>query len=622
VALWITLAVSAAVSVLWAAGGLAFPNRIAYDELLRRSHARFAAGASSVVVFPVSQVRADAWHDGVPGARRDLARLIDTLAARQPLAIVINAALDRTSDEDDQTLAQSCRAAGNVVLRITLTSPRPSEYRLARLAPNLRHAAAGVGYVLFPPDPDGVVRRFSVGLPMVSALSLPVATWAVVRHTPWEAVLRAIDGRRLMPRLSVRPNPDGQDDSLLSFAAAPDHFPVANDPASVGGKVVIIGSTDVSIGGLTTPLALLNREESPVYMSSTEAVANATATLLAGHATGEPAPGYTLLFIVFLALVGAAASREKQISAGVVEVILLVWLWITIYVWLERYRHVLLPLAEPLTALAMAAIAGWAWRAVQHARDLSSAHAAAESERSRLSELDRAKRAVLSMVVHDLRNPVTVIKGQALTLASDPERHLGDAVHKEFLDSIAAQCDRLSNMVEDLLDVDPDRPLSLNLKPTDLVSLAERVADYYRHQHGQHHLVLEAAEPSVTLPLDADRILRVLYNVVGNAVKYSPQGGDVTIRVARDVARDEVVLAVRDEGIGMRPDQVAKLFGLFVRVLDDPRAIPGTGVGLFSAKRLVEAHGGRVEVSSTPGAGSEFRVYLPLAGPPPEPDPE
>jgi signal transduction histidine kinase len=134
-------------------------------------------------------------------------------------------------------------------------------------------------------------------------------------------------------------------------------------------------------------------------------------------------------------------------------------------------------------------------------------------------------------------------------------------------------------------------------------------------------MVLECPEPSIVLPLDTDRILRVLYNLVGNAVKYSPQGGTVTIRVTCDTAAHEAVIAVRDEGIGMRPDQVARLFGLFVRVLDDPRVIPGTGVGLFSVKRLVEAHGGRVEVSSTPGLGSEFRVRLPLAGPASEASP-
>jgi signal transduction histidine kinase len=155
--------------------------------------------------------------------------------------------------------------------------------------------------------------------------------------------------------------------------------------------------------------------------------------------------------------------------------------------------------------------------------------------------------------------------------------------------------------------------LSLEREPVRVERIAERVIAQRRPLAPHHTLEVEA---DARLPLvDADplRVEQVLTNLVENAIKYSPDGGRVAIRLTHDGAEGALVVRVEDQGVGITPEQAERLFERFYRVDGAlARKTKGVGLGLFISKSLVAAHGGRIWVESTPGAGSRFSFTLPL----------
>lgn len=600
----VVLAVLTTIVVALAAPGsfLEQLDRRSYDALLRRldAHQPESSLSSSVVLIDVEPGRLEQWRRGDGGSRKDLAKLLLQLGRRHPAAIVVDTPFLKPSSADE-VLAAACLKAKRVVLRVPVQSPRPTSYEVLGL-PSALYATAS-GYVLWANDPDGVVRRFALGLPGVDSYSIP-----------WVAYQLA-NGRR-------PPGLTREAEVLLHFRG-PHGTGFTVYPTdqiehliSLRGKVVIIGSTNIDEGGFTTPLATSQRagfdDRRPQYMSSSEVLANAVDTLLSGRPPVEET-AWLLPSILLMALLGGLLAGLRFWLAGIGWLLLLcaTW-WVGADLMVGHYGLVLAWVPPPLAAVLSFA-ACFIQRLVGHLEELGQTAREAEGERRRLAELDQAKRAVLGTVVHDLRNPITVIKGQAMTLLSDPQRELGDDLHQEFLENISHQCDRLVSLAEDLLDTDPQRRIALHRQPTDLARLTAEIAEQHQQSSPRHQLVVEADDLGLR-SLDREKLARVLHNLIGNAIKYSPDGGRVTIGLH---ARDDggLDLSVADEGLGLRPEQVEQLFGLFVRVLDRPEDIPGTGVGLFSVKRLVEAHGGQVEVASEPGHGSTFTCHLP-----PDPD--
>lgn len=152
------------------------------------------------------------------------------------------------------------------------------------------------------------------------------------------------------------------------------------------------------------------------------------------------------------------------------------------------------------------------------------------------------------------------------------------------------------------------RPLELRLEKTNVPALVESVLELHRKDSSPHRLQFQCELPAPVVTLDADKLHQILFNLVSNALKYSPQGGDVTVRAWEQ--NNELHFNVRDQGIGMTPEQQARLFEPFERVVDPDRKITGTGIGLHLVKQLVEAHGGRIGVESEYGRGSVFTFTL------------
>lgn len=236
-----------------------------------------------------------------------------------------------------------------------------------------------------------------------------------------------------------------------------------------------------------------------------------------------------------------------------------------------------------------------------------------------IKELEQQKDAFLAAASHDLKNPLTAIKARAQILQRQAGRIAGDEGRKlaDGLRAIDQTATRLTAMINELLDVarlQMGRPLLLDRQPTDLVELARQVAAELQPSSERHEILIEARTDQTTGPWDRTRLERVVSNLVSNAIKFSPEGGQVRLVVRAEVLDGEPwsLLEVHDEGIGIPPEDVPRIFERFYRASNAEGAIEGTGLGLSGARHIVEQHGGRLEVRSEQGHGSVFTVRLPV----------
>lgn len=248
-----------------------------------------------------------------------------------------------------------------------------------------------------------------------------------------------------------------------------------------------------------------------------------------------------------------------------------------------------------------------------HAREL-------EQVNARLQELDRLKSSFVNLVSHELRTPLTSIRGYAEFL----EDHIGGALTQEqegFVGQIQEGAIRLQVLLDDLLDfarLDAGS-FKLTLQETDLASQIRESVKSLRPQALEKGLNMEVLLSDEPLPLlgDPRRIGQILINLIGNALKFTPPGGRITV-AARTTA-SEVRVEVRDNGPGIAQEHLSHLFERFFQVdTTDTRKAGGAGLGLSISKALVEAHGGKIGVETAPGKGSTFWFTLPRK---PEPFP-
>ena len=236
-----------------------------------------------------------------------------------------------------------------------------------------------------------------------------------------------------------------------------------------------------------------------------------------------------------------------------------------------------------------------------------------------LKEVERLKDEFIGIAAHELRAPLAVLKSAASMLCVQTARGNGPPLadwQQETLQDIEQATDRLSNLTEDLLDVTRLQAgkLALHRYPTEIVALVQRVVATLQPTTTRHHLTVESAVEARELVVDRERIEQVLLNVIGNAIKYSPQGGEIRIRLWEE--EEEMGISVQDEGIGIPVYQQGQVFGRFMRA-DNAHAlsIHGTGLGLYLCRELVEQHGGRIWFQSSEGQGSTFFFTLPRRSP-------
>ena len=268
---------------------------------------------------------------------------------------------------------------------------------------------------------------------------------------------------------------------------------------------------------------------------------------------------------------------------------------------------------EDLHLLKVASMgAGLVW---QHRLAQARLAAAQRAETARLRDsadqlaaLERTKADFLRMVSHEMRGPISVIAASAAML----REHEDAATLQKTQQIIRGKALELSRMVDQLLEVSrlEDPTLKPSLSDFDVADLLDEAAEHARRSHGDREITVDAGPEPITMRADRGRILLIITNLLDNALKYSPSGGIVSVTAERrgGTAR----LQVADHGIGIEPQDVAKLFGRFTRVGVAGGAIAGTGLGLYLCREAARLHGGDVTVESTPGKGSVFTAEIPL----------
>jgi len=233
-----------------------------------------------------------------------------------------------------------------------------------------------------------------------------------------------------------------------------------------------------------------------------------------------------------------------------------------------------------------------------------------ESART-LSEANRLKAELISTLAHEMRTPLTSIKGYSTALLMD-EVTFSQETQREFLQMIDEECDILQDLIRDLLEssiIDAGL-LRLELQPVRLPRLVKNVIDELARRTSEHRFMLDFPEDFPLLNADPDRLLQVLRNLLDNAIKYSPDGGLIVVRGT--VEPKEVTVSVADQGIGLAAEHLNRLFEKFFRAKSSLGGhVVGSGLGLPISRTIVEQHGGQIWAESQLGQGSTLYFTLP-----------
>ena len=235
-------------------------------------------------------------------------------------------------------------------------------------------------------------------------------------------------------------------------------------------------------------------------------------------------------------------------------------------------------------------------------------------ERQRLEELERSKSTFLNLVAHELRSPLTVLRGY-LSLFRDADPRTLQSLAQKSLPALEAKMGEMTRLVDQMVEVArlEEGTLELRTDRFDIVATVERAVRTARAlDDGGHNISLEPYPQELNFVGDEGRLNLILTNLLSNAIKYSPDGGDVVVAISREkgIAR----ISVADQGIGISEEDRSRLFSAFTRVAsNNVRAVAGTGMGLYLSRELARRQGGDVALVRSGPDGSEFALTLPAS---------
>jgi PAS domain S-box-containing protein len=231
---------------------------------------------------------------------------------------------------------------------------------------------------------------------------------------------------------------------------------------------------------------------------------------------------------------------------------------------------------------------------------------------TRFREAEKLKSTFISVISHELKTPVSLIKGYADTLLREDARWNKETINAS-LTVIEEEADRLTHLIDNLLDASRLQAggLQLNLSTVRLDKLAAGLVRKFQNQTDKHELNVRFPADFPAIEADEERLRQALSNLISNAIKYSPEGGPVTI--SGRVAQREAVVTVADLGAGLPTGELERVFDRFHRAATSAtESAQGAGLGLYLARAVIEAHDGRIWVHSDPGQGAAFHFSLPL----------
>lgn len=444
-------------------------------------------------------------------------------------------------------------------------------------------------------DDDGTVRRFSSSRVDVPHLAVRLATLAYTKHpTRRSAVFR-----------------DYQEPALINYAGTGDAFKVVGfkdvienriEPSLLRGKVVLIGSLANPVEQVQTPLG---------RMSRTEVTANIIDNVLSGRTVKRlPNWAYVLgLSLLMVASLWVLVSYPQ--SVALVFFVMTAMLWAAASSWAFDVALLWVPVLAPLVQLIATYMIFLSYRlALNEQRTWR-----LEQEQVYLSEIEQLKTNFVSMMSHDLKTPIAKI--QAIC-----DRLIATVPDSEFavdLKSLRRSSDDLHRYIQSILQVTKveAKDFKITKEVTDINEDIERVVSRVAPLANEKSIALKTdLEPMFSIEADTTLIQEVILNLVENAIKYTPEGGRVTIRSREK--DDNVEVLVEDTGPGIAPDEQQEIWGKFIRGKSQADALktPGTGLGLYLVKYFVELHGGRVFLDSRSGPndhGTRIGFTIPVA---------
>lgn len=229
---------------------------------------------------------------------------------------------------------------------------------------------------------------------------------------------------------------------------------------------------------------------------------------------------------------------------------------------------------------------------------------------TRFREAEELKSTFISVISHELKTPVALIKGYVGTLRRE-DANWDREIVKDSLAVIEEEADRLTGLIENLLDASRLQAGGLSISPSDVALnvLAERIAKRFQTQSSIHKITVDFPEKFPIVTGDETRLEQVLSNLVSNGIKYSSQGGE--IQISGQVRPAQVIICVSDQGPGVAPEDIPHIFDRFYRSSNAKRTTKGAGLGLYLARAVIEAHGGRIWVEPRPGNGARICFSIP-----------
>jgi signal transduction histidine kinase len=546
---------------------------------------------------------------GMENIRPALAGALRLIGAAEPRAVAVDLILsDRREAAADAALADAFRATPRLVLSSMLLDEPPG-WQDPR--PEFARWAGALGHVYAKPDDEDSVARVipldrHVGREQRWALALEAFRLSRGGGTPLESpgdvevagtlipFERTEEGRLLRIRY-LPPDPD-RSIPRVSLHRLLDH---PAEAARFRGKVVFVGVTAATAvrDRLFTPYSYgATKTGIEIHAEAFETIAQRL--FLTDVPLSWP-PLFSLLLVAAQGLAFAYLPGWRAYAAGVA--VLLVAL-VTPYIFFTHLR--VFPFAMPAAAATFGGLAAAAWQTLIVRRKLRRA----EAERTRYQQ-------AMHFVTHEMRTPLSSIQGSSELIsrfALNPDKQ------KQIAQLINSESKRLARMIEIFLNVERLSAGQMELKQED-IPVKEMIAacvERARTLADRKHIGLEQVPIAEDLRLTGDRELmeHACYNLLTNAVKYSPQRTQVTISGWRE--NGHISVAVKDQGIGMDHKEVKQIFRKFYRT---PKAEEsgeaGTGIGLSIVQQIVEQHGGRIDVISRPGAGSCFTLVLPAPAP-------
>ncbi len=589
----------AAVVSGWLGTGI---DNYAYDWMLRISgQSEREPGSIILAIDEMSLIEVG----GTRGVRGALAEALENVAAAGPSAVAIDLIL---ADALDPAGDAALEAAMAKLPRLALSSELiDGGRRWEDPLPRFRQHAAAVGHVHGAPGPfDGIIRR--VRLEHVAerdrrwALGLEAfrlsRAGTQIEESPDDVRIGATivpaprrDARMMRIRY-LHPLEDGSSPipqiTIRELKQQPERA------REFTGKAVFVGWTAQSVFSdrWLTPLS----HESP--MPGVEINANIFETL----ATGDflvPAPEYSIV-LACIALAAAAVlafALRTGWQAYTLAALALAAAHAVPYVLFTR--GIVFPYIAPVAAAWLAAVGSGSWQFVSVRRQLRRA----EAERSRYQQ-------TLHFVTHEMKTPLTAIQGSSELMT---RFNLNEDKRKQMASMINVESKRLARMIETFLNVERLSAGEMELKrePFEAADLMAACVERARPLAERKQIRLTAQDiPRASLNGDRELMEYAIYNLLNNAVKYSPAETEVVVygRLSDGTLR----LSVKDQGIGMDQEEIRKIFQKFYRTRQAVESgISGTGIGLSIVDQIISHHGGRIEVTSSPGQGSCFTVVLP-----------